>query len=583
MAIDSERKRRAERGTGTSPAEPKARQSLLFAPVYNTQDVLEPKGAVFTRDWVVDLILDLAGYAETKNLADAIAVEPAAGEGAFLIRMARRLLTSCRNRKRPLEDCAASLIAYDLNDCSARAAQRAVSSALTEMGVCAKTAEDLASGWIKTGDYLFESLNLPKADFVIGNPPYVRLEDIPEEAAHFYRRAYPTMIGRADLYVAFHEAGLRQLKDEGVCAFICADRWMLNQYGGELRRLITSSFSVDAVVEMHNADAFHDDVSAYPAITVIRKGPQRSALVARLDPVAGSKDCENLAAALLEVQSTRNLQSAKAGTAKIETWFSGSDPWPCGSPRRLALLRRLEERFAPLESVERSTRVGIGVATGCDEVFITKDPALVEESRLVPLALARDTVSGEVQWSGHYLVDPWNGAGLVDLEQYPRLQRYLHKHADLIKRRNTAQKNPRGWYRTIDRVNHALTNAEKLYVPDIKNVFNPVLDRGQTYPHHNLYFIESKTWDLEVLGGILLSAVGQFFIECYGVRMRGGYLRFQAQYLRRIRLPDPRGIADIQQAGLAEAFRNRDRDLATAIALDLYSIEKLELNDAIGS
>ena len=36
-----------------------------------------------------------------------------------------------------------------------------------------------------------------------------------------------------------------------------------------------------------------------------------------------------------------------------------------------------------------------------------------------------------------------------------------------------------------------------------------------------------------------MSAVGQFFVESYGVRMRGGYLRFQAQYLRRIRVPDP--------------------------------------------
>jgi methylase of polypeptide subunit release factors len=136
--------------------------------------------------------------------------------------------------------------------------------------VSAPAAERLAARWIRTGDYLFESTGV-QADFVIGNPPYVRLEDIPEETVALYRGAYTTMRGRADLYVAFFEAALYQLNPGGACGFICADRWMRNQYGAELRELITSAFAVEAVIEMHTADAFHDEVDAYPAITVIRR------------------------------------------------------------------------------------------------------------------------------------------------------------------------------------------------------------------------------------------------------------------------------------------------------------------------
>src|SRR6202042_2516798 len=107
-------------------------------------------------------------------------------------------------------------------------------------------AEELAAAWVRTGDYLFEASSL-EADFVIGNPPYVRLEDIPEETAALYRETFSTMRGRADLYVAFFEAALCQLRTNGVCAFICADRWMRNQYGAELRELVTSAYSVDVV------------------------------------------------------------------------------------------------------------------------------------------------------------------------------------------------------------------------------------------------------------------------------------------------------------------------------------------------
>ena len=67
------------------------------------------------------------------------------------------------------------------------------------------------------------------------------------------------MVGRADLYIPFFEAALKRLKSGGVCAYICADRWMRNQYGAELRRLVTAAYGVETVVEMHRADAFEAD------------------------------------------------------------------------------------------------------------------------------------------------------------------------------------------------------------------------------------------------------------------------------------------------------------------------------------
>ena len=249
-------------------------------------------------------------------------------------------------------------------------------------------------------------------------------------------------------------------------------------------------------------------------------------------------------------------------------------PTPGLAPRRgdWRPLRRLERDFPTLEDGQH-TRVGIGVATGCDDVFITRNKDLVEPSRLLPLTLASDTLTGIMNWSGHYLVDPWETGGLVDLARFPRLEAYFQDHKSVLTQRHTAKKNPQGWFRTIDRVTHSLASRPKLLIPDIKNVFNPVYEEGVNYPHHNLYFICSDAWDLEVLGGILLSTVGQFFIEAYGVRMRGGYLRFQAQYLRRLRVPRPGDIAQTRAETLVRAFRDRNRDLASELALEIYGIE----------
>ena len=141
--------------------------------------------------------------------------------------------------------------------------------------------------------------------------------------------------------------------------------------------------------------------------------------------------------------------------------------------------------------------------------------------------------------------------------------------------RYIAGKTPGHWYKTIDKVNHQLTAKPKLLFPDMKQTIHPVLDSGGLYPHHNLYYIVSDTWDLRVLGGLLLSKIAEAFVAAYAVKMRGGTLRFQAQYLRKIRVPRPEDIGEADRAALADAFDRRDVQAATLAALRVYGLTEL--------
>ena len=488
-------------------------------------------------------------------------------------------------------ECEGSLVAYELDEIAAHKLRQSVIVKVVGSGASKKEAARLATCWVRAADFLTDadsqdcsdslfgnhqgSSASGDADFVIGNPPYIRLEDIPPSKNLVYRPLFRTMQGRADIYVAFFEAALNRLVSGGVCAFICADRWMRNQYGSELRRLITARYSVEAVIEMHEVPAFQKEVIAYPAVTVIRRARQGQTVVARANSHAETLNPSSSAALLREFRESTNGASLPIGIegCRTEEWFSGTEPWPCTSPERLALVKRLEHKFPPLESKVTRTRVGIGVATGLDKVYITRDRALVEEDRLLPLAMTADTTTGVFTWSGNYLVNPWSAEGLVDLKGYPRLKDYFEKHRKEIEGRHVAKRDVRNWYRTIDRVSLDLVRRPKLYVPDIKNTIHPVLDKGEAYPHHNLYVVISEGWDLRVLGALLMSDVGRFFVECYGVRMRGGYLRMQAQYLRRIRVPEPDRISAMQAKLLTKAFDERDTSLATRISLELYGID----------
>lgn len=541
----------------------------------------ERHGVVYTKRWVVELMLDLAGYTSDQDLQSLLVMEPAAGDGSFVLAIVDRLIASCEQFNRPLTSTAQSILAYELDQDASVRCRLAVVQRLMTAGCERPEAERLAQNWVRNGDYLLDARGLPQADIVVGNPPYIRLEDVAVDRAQQYRHSYATMVGRADIYVAFYEAALKQLKRNGTCAFICADRWMLNQYGAQLRRMITTHYSVEAVIELHRASAFYNEVSAYPAITIIRSRAQQQAVVARGYQVAEHIGSEGIRVVLDKAKHAEGTIVRQNGIAasSVTEWFKDTAPWPCYNPERLALLKYLEANFYPLDSAGTGTRTGIGVASGADKVFLTKDPDAVEHDRLLPIALAKDVRTGCLEWSGHYLLNPWNSLGLVSLDGYPQLQALLSQHETKLRQRHVGQRNPESWYRTIDRVETGLLNKTKLYIADIKDRLNPVLDQGQTYPHHNLYFVQSATWNHEVLGGLLLSDVAQFFVECYGVRMRGGYLRFQAQYLRRIRVPRPTDVNPAHAEGLRRAFHDRDRQLATEIAFQLYGITAIPKDD----
>lgn len=559
---------------------PHARQLSLIEDQVSIAELIPDPGAdygeVFTRRWVVDLILDLAGYTPDKDLASQTLIEPSCGTGAFLVPVVERLIESSQAHGHDLCSLTSAVQAFDLLEANAERARKAVIGLLTDHNVEPTVAEALAEQWVTTGDFLLHPHEPESADYVVGNPPYIRLENISPRTTEAYRRICPTMRGRADIYVGFIERGLELLKAGGALSFICADRWMRNQYGADLRELVTAEYSVDAVISMHDVDAFEDEVSAYPAIVVLRNEPQRKAVVVDANGGFGEADVPRLTAWARRGRRT-NVATPSYEATRVDGWFAGRDLWPAGSPSQLALIADLEARFPPLQDTTTGTRVGIGVATGCDDVFITTDPDQVEGERLLPLLRAPDTTTGSVDWSGRYLVNPWNGSGLVDLDRYPQLAEYLHDNGHKLRARHIAKQRPATWYRTIDRVDHGLTDRPKLVLPDMKAAAHPVLDEGGHYPHHNLYFVVSDTWDLEVLGGLLLSDVANLFVGAYCVRMRGGTYRFQAQYLRRIRVPDPKSISRSSAKSFAQAFQDRDREKATAVAARVYGVAPLHL------
>ena len=532
---------------------------------------VEERGAIYTRREVVDFILDLTGYSSDRPLHQMKLLEPSFGNGDFLFPAIDRLLRAWKSMGQtasPLEALGDSIRAVELHRDTFNRTHAGLIARLMGAGIAARTAAAIADRWLQHGDFLLTRLPEP-FDVVIGNPPYVRQEMIPDVLLAEYRSRYTTVYDRADLYIPFIERSLRLLNKGGALGFICADRWMKNRYGGPLRALVAKEFHLKVHVDMTDTSAFHSDVIAYPAITIItRERPGMTRLAYR--PAIDS----GLLSALATQLTARLLPKDSETVRELAGVTAGSEPWILGSSNTLALVRRLEQDFPTIE--EARCRVGIGVATGADHAFIGPFDALdVEDDRKQPLVMTRDILNGRVEWRGFGVINPFaDGGGLVNLDDYPRLKRYLEARKDEIASRHCAQKAPANWYRTIDRITPSLTKRPKLLVPDIKGEAHIVYEEGLLYPHHNLYFITADEWDLHALQAVLLSGIARLFVATYSTRMRGGFLRFQAQYLRRIRVPRWADVSDEIRQELIRAAKTNDLVACNRAVFELYSLSE---------
>lgn len=532
---------------------------------------VEARGAIFTKRAVVEFILDLVGYRSSADLAGKRILEPSFGDGDFLFPMVDRLLQSVAVAGDSIDVARLrdAIRAVEIHHPTFETTKSKLVKKLIGAGFASEDAVALADAWLIRGDFLLVDID-GCFDFVAGNPPYVRQELIPDALIKEYRRRYSTIFDRADLYVPFYERSLKMLSNGGVLAFICADRWTKNRYGGPLRRLVASGYSLTHHVDMTGVDAFEAEVDAYPAITVLRAGAATApTTVVRKQGL----EVDDLADLLNQLDGTGPDQFEVVDVPSVAV---EDEPWLLDHPKRLALARRLESDFPTLE--DAGCKVGIGVATGADRVFIADfDDLPVENSRKLPLSMRRDLKDGKVHWQGKGVVNPFNDDGsLVDLADYPMMKAYMEEHGEALRKRNVAKRSPDRWHRTIDRIHNQLTAKPKLLIPDIAGKATIAFDEGGYYPHHNLYYITSDEWDLIALRAVLLSDVTKLFISLYSTKMRGGFLRYQAQYLRRLRLPKWDTLPDSLREKLSTAGSEKAGRQLGPLMAELYGLSETE-------
>lgn len=493
-------------------------------------------GDVFTSPEVVSYMLDIVGYTADKDLSKTSILEPSCGEGEFVVEITRRLWESSLRFGFDFSTAFQSnVFAYDIDEAKIASCRYRIA----ELGLSVPL-----DGNIRQADFL--SADIRSFDVVVGNPPYIRYEQIPADLLSSYKQKFHTFHYRADLYILFFEKTLKHLNPRGRHCFICSNRWLKNEYGKKLRGWIAQSFRLESIVSLEKAtDAFQEEVLAYPAITLISNARPGSTF------------------SFSELTSITQLgtETGKLLPAPVSADWSG-------------VFNRVQSDDTMVTIEEMGFLVGIGVATGADSIFIAKDlPSKVEKELLLPALNARDMSGNRLRWSGQYLLNPYKPNGeLINLEDYPQAAAYLISHREALQKRHVAKKNPGKWYKTIDRIIPALKDSPKVLLPDISGNQLIFVDDGRFYPQHNLYYITGGSLrQLQLLSAMLMSDYVKSQLISITNCMNGGYPRWQSQYLRKLMMPDVNAIEESLAERLLGAYQAFDLARLNDIMADIVS------------
>jgi len=516
----------------------------------------EVTGEVFTRPEVVAYMLDGVRHCgKFKLLAGLRVLEPSCGDGAFVLPLVEAWLSEKPDFDSP--DAESFLRACDISQGNIDKLREAVGERLSAAGCVVARTHELLSKWMVCGDFLLQEFK-ERFDIVIGNPPYIRFDDISAAKQKEYRALFPSFAERCDIYVPFFEKSLALLSDKGVFSFICTNRFTKSSYGKQLRRLIADKYHVALYLNMEHSQPFVEEVSAYPAIYIIDHHRNRETYSATID------DAEVATLNRVRMGKPKNVLSV------FKQWYKGDSPWISTDCQEREAADKIAKTFPTITKSAEGTEIGIGVASGADDIYINAQRnTSIEPSCLLPLVASEDIHNGCISWDERYLLNPYDDDDdmqMRDLARYPLAAAYFDSHAPKLKARYCARKHPNDWYRTLDRVKYSLLRSPKILIPDIQLGGNVALDEsGSYYPHHNVYWITSTKWNLKALCALLRSSFVTSQIRNISVQMRGGSIRYQAQNLRNVHIPAWSSLSESDVDKLVNAYESNDHQQIDAV------------------
>lgn len=418
-----------------------------------------------------------------------------------------------------------------------------------------------------------------KFNNIVGNPPYVKFQDLSNENREFLNEGWDSVKGGAfNLYFTFFELGYNLLKENGKLGYITPNNYFTSLSGESLRRYFQDKKCVSKIVDFSHIKIF--DALTYTAITFLEKTINDTILYDRI----GSK--------ILPEEFLNNVVDSPTNISEL-------------NQKKWRLLRSDEQNnIKTIESI--GSPIGVlfnictGIATLKDEVFFvdgtnqnkkyyikTTDKGVfeIEKESVRPVyKISEFKEQNEIEQNEKKIIFPYeNNNGLIrpiseiDFKRkYPKCFNYLESEREILLQRDKGKVLFDPFY-VWGRTQGLKRTGQKLLIPTFSQFprFLLVRDEGFFTNGYGLYYREEKVdifnpitkiENIDVLQKILNSTLMDYYVRKTSVSIDGGYPCYQKNFIERFTIPQ---LSEKE----IDLLRNLEKD-----EVDKFLIEKYHLN-----
>ena len=392
-------------------------------------------------------------------------------------------------------------------------------------------------------------------DIVIGNPPYIQLQNNGGELAKLYEGCgYSTFARTGDIYCLFYERGWQLLKKSGHLCYITSNKWMRAGYGEKTRDFFANKTNPLLLIDFAGVKIFESATVDTNILLFSRSNNQHKTVCAVTNKQ--NKD------------SVKNLSDFVRQQDTICD-FSTSDSWVILSPIEQSIKKKIEAVGTPLKDWD--IQINYGIKTGCNEAFIistekrkeilnncqTEDERKRTDELIRPILRGRDIKRYGYEWAELWLIATFPSRH-YNIEEYPAVKQYLlsfgierleqtgKTHIVNGEKVKSRKKTHNKWFETQDSISYWEDFSKpKIVYMEIQtdNEKEGYLFPCFSYDNSNkivlntAYIISSNTEDVRFILGVINSKMGRFLTKLYVSQLQERQFRMLAQYVKNFPIP----------------------------------------------
>lgn len=355
-------------------------------------------------------------------------------------------------------------------------------------------------------------------DIVIGNPPYIELQKLPQKGKLYHKCTFETYSRSADIYCLFTEQGFNLLRKGGTLCYIMMNKWMKAEYGRSLRRYLLER-KIHSIVDFGDVQVFKK-ATTYPCIVLLENARHSSTFKAcRLKKF--DLDSVN---SLYEVFKTKEFDE---------------DIWVTSSRKDLDLFKRLKDGFPELHNY-LNVPAKYGIKPGLSKAFLiskeTKDKIIKKdrsaEEVISPFYSGKDIRPYEETQPSKYLILFKKGDTLKLMEKdqatedeawsflqsrYPSVCSWLRPFK--AKAKNRSDKGD-FWWELRACTYYEQFEGVKIMYQTFQVKPNFIYDTKGSYCNNSMWIMATED---KALLGLLNSRLGWWLISNYCSQIQSGY------------------------------------------------------------